>query len=478
MKIRTKLLVTFLSAIVLPVIMTLSLFYVYFSYKTKDEKFNRNDINKSTIELSGVISSLSLNSVNSHNFDLEVKSQLKPYNSIIDFIEICDLNGMVIYNSKDKNRLSRNIDLRRLPAHSNDIFNFSFNEKDNDFYLRTIKPLVINGSVSGFILFKQNPYTLIEYAKQIAYPILWFGTGSIMLVIIFFSWLISRGIIVPLKELSEATKQIAKGNLDFKIIYKNEDELGNLCSAFDTMKDKLRESLKKQAEYENSRKELVASISHDLRTPLTSIKGYVEALRDGVIKDPEKFKKYFDVIYNKTDSMNKLIDDLFEYSRLDLNNIKMNKEAVECRAMIERIAENLRYDIEKEQINFSFNISFDTFTILADKLRIEEVINNLVSNALRYTRTFIEINAFIRDNDLCIAIVDNGCGIRDEEKNKVFERFYRGEKSRSAKYGGAGLGLAISKKIIEEHSGSIWVESQEGSGCTFIFTIPELKTNP
>jgi len=478
MKIRTKLLITFLSAIIIPIIMTLSLFYFYYSYKIKDERFNRNDISYSTAELSRTISSLGLNTVNTIAFDKEVKKQLKPYNALIDFIEICDLDGTIVYNSENKERVGIKIDLNRLSNHLNNTFNFSLNAKDSDFYLRTIRPLVIDGSMAGFILFKQNLYTLIEYAKEIAYPILWFSTGSIMLVIVFFSWLISRGIIIPLKELSEATRHIAEGNLDFEITYKKRDEIGNLCTAFDIMKDKLKESLKKQVEYENSRKELIASISHDLRTPMTSIKGYVEGLRDGIVKDPEKVKKYIEVIYNKTESMNKLLDDLFEYSRLDLNEIKMNKEIVECRTMIEDIAENLRYDIEKEQIDFSVKINFDTFTVLADKLRIEEVINNIVSNALKYTKNSIEISAFIKDNNLCVGITDNGCGIREEEKDKVFERFYRGEKSRSSKSGGTGLGLAISKKIIKEHSGHIWVESIEGQGCTFFFSIPGIKTNP
>lgn len=475
MKIRTKLLITFLSAIILPLIITLSLFSIYFSYKTRDGKFDKADISRSATELATKISSLYASNNNWDDFDRIIKNELKTYISVIEFIEITDLSGTVTYNSMDKNRAGKKIDLNTLVSHSNEIFNYSFNEKDSDFYLKVIKPLIVRGSAQGFILFKQNPFVFIEYTKSIAYPILWFGIASIMLVIIFFSWLISRGIIIPLNELLSATEQISKGNLDFEIRYKKSDEFGILCQAFETMRDKLKESLIKQVEYENSRKELVASISHDLRTPLTSIKGYVEALRDGVIKDPEKFNKYLEVIYNKTESMNKLIDDLFEYSRLDLNSIKMNKQEIESRTMIEHIANNLKYDIEKENVNFNLHIDFQFFNIFADKLRIEEVINNLISNALRYTESLINIHAYVNNNNLIVSISDDGCGIKEDEKSKVFERFYRGEKSRCTRTGGTGLGLAIAKKIIEEHSGHIWVESTEGKGSIFYFSLPGKK---
>jgi len=471
MKIKTKLLITFMSAIILPLIMTLSFFSIYFSYKTRDSKFEKIDINKSVTEFAMRVSYYYPHISDYSVFDEEIKNELKPYTSIIEYVEIINLKGTIIYSSKDFERLGRNMDLNSLIAHSNDISNYSFSKKDSDFYLKIIKPMVFNSSAQGFILFKQNPYSIIESTKQIAYPILWFGIGSIMLVIIFFSRLISRGIIIPLKELSNATCEISSGNLDFKISYRKGDELGALCTAFEIMRDKLKESLIKQTEYENSRKELVASISHDLRTPLTSIKGYVEGLQDGIVKDPVKFKKYLEVIYNKTESMNKLIDDLFEYSRFDLNNITMNMQKTECRDMIEKIANNLKYDIEKEKIVFVTSIEFESFFIRADKLRIEEVINNLVSNALCYTRTLIELRAFTLNGSIVVSVSDNGCGIKASDKPRVFERFYRGEKSRSPSTGGAGLGLAIAKKIVEAHFGSMWVESKEGEGSTFFFSI-------
>lgn len=472
MKIRTKLLITFLSTIILPIIMTLSLFTIYFSYKTRDGKFDVSTINNITVELSLKFSPYLSNMDDYETVDKDIKDELKKYNSFIDFIEVTDLKGNIIYNSNDRNRIGKSIDLNKVISHSNDVFNY---EKDTDFYLRIIKPMVADGSVQGFILFKQNSYTLFEYAKTIAYPLLWFGIGSIMLVIVFFSWLISRGIIIPLNELSDATEKISNGNLDFEIKYKKSDEFGTLCIGFETMRDKLKESLSKQVQYENSRKELVASISHDLRTPMTSIKGYVEGLRDGIVKDPEKFRKYLDVIYNKTESMNKLIDDLFEFSRLDLDDIKMNKQVIDAKDMLCKIENNLRYDIEKENINFNVCIDFKSFFVEVDRLRIEEVINNLVFNALRYARTSIGLNACIAGNYLIISVKDDGYGIKDEEKEKIFDRFYKGEKSRSSKYGGAGLGLAIAKKIVEAHSGSIQVESSEGNGTIFSFSIPGIK---
>ncbi|KPU44198.1 sensor histidine kinase YycG [Oxobacter pfennigii] len=475
MKIRTKLLVTFLSTIILPFILTFSLFSMYLSYKTKDAKFDSTDINEYTTELTDKISA-HYESINNYDlFDRQIRQELSSLSSIIESIEIIDLKGKILYNSKASDRIGKSLDLNQLTYHTNDIF--STMEWDSDFYLRIIKPMVYEDSVKGFVLFEQNTVWMIEYAKEITYPVLWFGIGSIILFIVFFSGLISRGIISPLNELSYATEQIANGNLDFKIKYKKSDEIGILCQAFETMRNKLKESLIKQTEYEYSRKELVASISHDLRTPLTSIKGYVEALKDGIITDPDKVSKYLEVIYSKTESMNKLLDDLFEYSRLDLNNIRMNMKVTESRGMLKEIIENLRYDIEKEGIIFNTSIEFQCLYVYVDKLRIDEVINNIIQNALRYTKTSIVFNAFRKDNSLIVSIKDDGCGISENEKEHIFERFYRSEKSRTSKMGGTGLGLAIAKKIIEEHAGKIWVESDGLNGSTFYFSIPE-KNKP
>jgi len=443
----------------------------------EDPSFSKIDINLTATALSEKISMHYWNIGNLEDFDRSIKSELEPYSPVIEYLEIVDLNGNIVYNSIDRYRIGKTIDMKELVAYSNSLFNFSVNEKDSNFHLKVIKPIAVEGSIKGFALIKQNPYNLFEYAKTIAYPILWFGVGSIILVIVFFSWLISRGIIVPLRELSLATEHISEGNLDFEINYKAEDELGTLCQAFETMRGKLKDSLIKQMEYENSRKELVASISHDLRTPLTSIKGYVEGLRDGIVKDPNKFKQYLDVIYNKTESMNNLIDDLFLFSRLDLNSIEIEIDTIESRKMIEDIIDNVKYDVEKENLSFKSSIDFDTFYIKADRKRIEQVLNNLVSNALRYAVKKIELGAYVKDGSLIVSISDDGCGLKKGEEELVFQRFYRSDKSRPSKTGGAGLGLAIAKKIIDAHGGNIWVESTEGKGSTFYFSIPGQKTN-
>ncbi len=144
------------------------------------------------------------------------------------------------------------------------------------------------------------------------------------MLIVLFTWLISKSILVPLKNLNEATESISAGNLDFQLSYKKDNELGRLCAAFDTMRVKLKESLEKQAAYEKSRKELVADISHDLRTPISSIKGYVEGLQDGMAKDPQMFQRYLTVIQDKTHKLDRLIDDLFQYSQMELGKLSMD----------------------------------------------------------------------------------------------------------------------------------------------------------
>lgn len=291
------------------------------------------------------------------------------------------------------------------------------------------------------------------------------------------SGIIARSILTPLDELHKATKKIIAGDLSYEIGYKKENEMGRYCQAFNQLRLQLKESLEKQAALEKSRKELIASISHDLRTPISSIRGYVEGLEDGIVHDRERFNRYITVIKNKTESLDKQIESLFQYSQLELSGgahdlCKRNSEEL-LRTILEP------YELEFADCNIRLEIvrPFPTVEILANENGILQVFDNLISNAKRYVgeNGVITIQANTDDRYLTISVSDNGSGIAPEDLPHIFEHFYRAEKSRSRNYGGAGLGLAICKRVIEDHGGGIWVESILKTITTFSFTIPILQ---
>jgi signal transduction histidine kinase len=311
----------------------------------------------------------------------------------------------------------------------------------------------------------------VSYHFRISYIL---GLGSIVLFISLFSRIISRSVLVPLDELNRATESIAKGDLDFVIKYKRNNELGRLCQAFETMRDKLKASIEERLASERQRKEMIGVISHDLRTPISSIKGYVEALQDGMARDEEQFQRYLKVIHDKTNRLDALIDDLFLYSQMELGNLKMNLELADSRVMLEDIMNSVSMDLENETMEMVVKRPFPSVWVRADIKRINQVVDNILQNAVKYAENcgVIEVMATVDDGYLEISISDNGIGIAREDLSHIFELFYRGEKSRSRHYGGTGLGLAICKNIVEQHGGKIWAESHIGEGTTISFTLP------
>lgn len=303
--------------------------------------------------------------------------------------------------------------------------------------------------------------------------------ASAILIIIFISGLltffVSRSILIPLKSLKKGTENIKNGDLDFEVKSNSKDEIGDLCEAFNDMRKKLKESIELQNQYENNRKELISNISHDLKTPITSIKGYVEGIRDGVADTPEKMEKYINTIYTKSQSMDYLIDELLTYSKLDMNKMHFDFQRIDIKSYMEDLMEEIRFDVEKKKINFSYtnNIKEKAY-VKVDVQNINRVIMNIISNSIKYMdkkEGSIAVSMSLKEGEVIIAIKDNGKGISKEALNYIFDRFYREDYSRNSLTGGSGLGLAICKKIIEEHGGRIWAESEENVGTNMCLAI-------
>lgn len=305
--------------------------------------------------------------------------------------------------------------------------------------------------------------------------ILFFGLIITVVGGVSLSGWLFQDVIRPLRSLQEAMKKIRDGNLDFTLEVDSDSEIGLLCRDFEEMRIRLKESAEEKVAYDKESKMLLSNISHDLRTPLTAIKGYVEGIRDGVASSPEKLDKYIRTIYNKTMDMDRLLDELTFYTKIDTNRIPYNFAKLNVNEYFGDCVEEVGLDMETRGIEFSYTSNVaDSVCIIADPEQLKRVINNIIGNSLKYLdKTPGRITIDIRDQGdfILTSIEDNGTGIAKEDLPKIFDRFYRTDASRNSARGGSGIGLSIVKKIIEDHGGRIWATSTEHVGTGMHFEL-------
>ena len=293
---------------------------------------------------------------------------------------------------------------------------------------------------------------------------------------IYVFWKFKRKIVNPIQKLKEGVDNIANGNYSFRISEDYRNEIGMLIREFNNMAEKLEESEKIKRDYEKNRKALIANISHDLKTPITSINGYAQFMLDGDL-DKDKMRKYLKTVQSNADYMNKLIDDLFLFTKLDMDKFELNFEDINIKMYMQDIVEEFSFILEEENIKFNyFNTIKDDIYVNIDSKMIHRCIRNILGNAVKYggveENLKIEINLYNKEEDVYISIKDNGPGIEKEKLCHIFERFYRIDKERTKDLMSTGLGLAIAKEIVDAHNGDISVESELGLGSTFIIKIP------
>ncbi len=287
---------------------------------------------------------------------------------------------------------------------------------------------------------------------------------------------IYRSVLKPLDKLQEATKKISEGDLDFTLeVDSDDDEIGQLCQDFEEMRIRLKENSEEKLRDDLESKELIGNISHDLKTPITAIKGYVEGILDGVAASPQKLDKYVRTIYNKANDMDRLIDELTFYSKIDTNRIPYNFVRLNADSYFDDCAEELGLDLESRGITFSYENNLkDDVWIMADPEQMKRVINNIIGNAIKYLdkpQGRIALSVEDAGDFIQVGIEDNGRGIAADDLPYIFDRFYRTDSSRNSAKGGSGIGLSIVKKIIEDHGGRIWAVSTEGEGTTMLFVL-------
>ena len=382
----------------------------------------------------------------------------------------------IIYESKFLKSTDISKQLGAYGSFEETIPRHGFNTKQA--FLIKQKDVVFSDNIKGSIFVVMDARSITKNFKYFIFGCI----GIIVILVIGINGIVTifvtKSIVKPLNMLRNATNKITNENLEFQLKYDSKDEIGQLCGDFEKMRIRLKKSIELQKQYEINRNELISNISHDLKTPITSIKGFIEGILDGVASSSEKKERYLKAAYYKVNTVDNLIDELFLYSKLEVNGVSFEFDNINLVEYLKDCFEELQLDTEEKGIKLNLNIDegCNPF-VLADRDKIRRVIINIVENSMKYIKKE-QGNITIKleeDKDYAIvSIIDNGEGIAKDNLTYIFERFYRTDVSRNSSTGGSGLGLAISKKIIEGNGGTIWAESILGQGTTICFTLKKV----
>ncbi len=339
--------------------------------------------------------------------------------------------------------------------------------KQQDFYF--------SDGAEGSIFIVTDLGNIIPQIKASVIQIIWSIIAVLLVTAMVLTLWIYQSILRPINTLHAATYAMKQGNLDFSIKGDPEDEIGRLCIDFEEMRIRLKELIDVRLKYEADTKELISNISHDIKTPLTAIKGYAEGIIDGVADTDEKMEKYLKTIYTKAYDISLLVDELAFYSKIDCNTIPYSFKNININDYFNDCIDEINLDLEVKNIKLAYvNEVNKELKVEADAEQLKRVINNIIGNSVKYINHkngLIRIK--IKDNKeyVLISIEDNGEGVQDKDLPLIFERFYRADESRNSQKGGSGIGLAIVKKIIEDHGGQVWANSKKDEGLTIYFTL-------
>ena len=318
--------------------------------------------------------------------------------------------------------------------------------------------------------------------RLIAKDVLFTATVILVFTALSIGLWIYRSIATPLVKLKKATQNIKEGNLDFVLEVEGDDEFSELCRDFEEMRKRLKESAEEKVLMDKENKELISNISHDLKTPITAVKGYVEGIMDGVADTPEKMDRYVKTIYNKTNEMDHLINELTFYSKIDTNRIPYTFSKLNVEDYFSDCAEEVGLELETRGIELVYaNFVESGVQVIADGEQIRRVIHNIISNAIKYMdkpKGIIQIRVKDVGDFIQVEIEDNGKGIAAKDLPSIFDRFYRTDVSRNSSKGGSGIGLSIVKKILEDHGGKVWATSRLGIGTIMYFVLRKYQEVP
>lgn len=309
---------------------------------------------------------------------------------------------------------------------------------------------------------------------------------AIVIILVFTGVMLSlflhKTLVSPINELNVAMRHIKNGDFEYRLEPKEDDgEINDLYRNYEDMRLRLKDNAEEKIQREKQNRELISNISHDLKTPITAIKGYSEGIMDGIADTPEKMERYVKTIYNKANDMERLINELTVYSSIDNNRIPYHFHKICVADYFNDCIEEVGLELENKnfKLNYTNLVSQDTM-IIADPEQLKRVVNNIIGNSVKYMdKADGEINIRILDevDAIRVEIEDNGKGIAQKDLQNIFDRFFRTDTSRNSGTGGSGIGLSIVKKIIQDHGGYIWATSKEGEGTCMHFVIRKYIEN-
>lgn len=491
-KINTRIVITSVLAIIIPIIIIATVAIITFS-TTK----NNYDISSVTtqsysivnqIQWSQTINELSAELLSSENEEEKYTNVVKyvsPLEECSSLIYI-EKNGELFYSTaSDIDVLKRAEEIADIKIDEN---SYHFSESgiviinhatdENSSYLIVIvnDNYRVPNSTAG-----SSVQNIIGNLTSKAAIILSLSGATFIIAIIIISLITSKTIIGPIQKITKGANEIANGNLDYEIDYTSTNELGQLAESFNDMRLRVKESIEERNKADQQQKEVVAGIAHDLRTPLTSVKGYMEGLRDGIADTPEKQSRYLNTIYDSTCAMEKMLNDLLTISKLELGSITLNCEEVTLSDFI-GFAEERGTELKKEGFDFELiNNSKSDSKMNIDTDRFSRVIDNIISNSIKYRRPDIKgkISFSISEyeHSIIFELADNGMGVDLESLPRIFDTLYRADKARSNVSDGSGLGLSVCKQIVELHGGMIWAQGNSYQGLSVFISLPKIENN-
>lgn len=342
---------------------------------------------------------------------------------------------------------------------------FRFQDGQHNRYYVVGKPVKRDKSTRSAIYIASSMKQIDNSLYRLRGLLILSGLGAFLLalgMILIMSKLLSR----PLLQMQHMTGKMAKGDWDARLKIGSRDEIGMLGRSINDLAASLQR-------YRDTRQAFFSNISHELRTPVTYLQGYTKVLADGMVQSDKEKEQYLSIIYQESVRLERLINDLFDLSKMEEGQIKLTMESLDLKGPMKAALQKVKLKAENKHLSLQVDIHEHVPCIHGDRQRMEQVLLNLLENAIRYTENGTILVQLKKQNNAAVVIVaDTGIGIPNEELPFIFERFYRVEKSRARKYGGTGLGLSIVKKYVEMQGGTVHVESTAGVGTTFTLTFP------
>ena len=291
---------------------------------------------------------------------------------------------------------------------------------------------------------------------------------------------LTQSILHPLKEMNQALEHLKRGELDYEFTGSEDLELRELCTSLEALRLRLQESISGELAREQDQKMLLANISHDIKTPITSIQGYVEGILDGVANTPDMQQRYLCTIRSKAKAIQDMVENLSLYSKLELKRVLYHMERTDIFAFLTQVTDEFVLDLQNNHMALECHIASTPAPVKMDREKLRRVFSNLITNAIKYKKEdtgSLSITGEATEHGALITFSDSGKGIDSKDLARVFEGFYRGDPSRNNRIEGNGLGLSISRQIVQDHGGKIWIRSELNKGTDVMILFPLLPTN-